>query len=412
MRSNFELLALAKLLRENDQELFLELQPGLFTGQYAQLFKLIQKSFSESHKIPNLTVLESIVNTKAPSSLRPTLNGILSAMEGADVSEVDAKVISRGLRDKQLLTTIDESIQELNQKALHKDVDGVRQVLNQIVESVNLDSVRPMDFSDAMEMPDDAKLIPSGIDGLDQYIVGFGGLTVLSGGSGAGKSIWLLQSAINQYLAGYNVLFVSLELSARVLGYRLKSQLTGIPFKKVSTDDLTAEERALIDATMANFRNRENVFRIITDPLDSSELLSTMAVERSLYNIDIVHLDYLNLVMSPPGSQGGWQNLADTAKALHRLSHTLGIVTVTASQVDLEKAPKAGKFPEIRVRGSAEIMFSATLLLFIYAPEADESGATGDDMVCYVLKNRNGPRCAILYEKKFSTMHVSHVCEV
>lgn len=407
IKTNYELLALSKLLRESDQTLFLGLSPELFTGQYSALFKLVSKEFSNTHKIPGISMLSAVVNERAPRDLRPTLNAILSTMDSVDILGISPDQILSGLKDKHLLLTVDNSIQELNNFAMLRDTQGVRGVLNKIVEDINLDSVRPTDLFTAMEAPDSSKIISSGIIELDEYIGGVAGLTLVSGSSGGGKSIFLLQMAIGQYLQGHNILFVSLELSAQTLGNRLKSFLTGIPFGKINKDSgsaLSDNERKQIQDAMDKFKDRENVFRIVTDPLDTDELLNLIKIEKSLYCVDVVYLDYLNLVGAPRGAQSGWQNLSDAAKSLHRLSMQLGVITISASQVTLEKVPKAGRYPEVTTKGARELEFSSTLWLFIYSAEGEDEASQNDSAVIYVLKNRNAQRCQLLFEKKFSEM--------
>jgi replicative DNA helicase len=415
IKVNFELIAIAKLLREQDQELFMGLNTEVFSGQYQQLYKLITKEFSTSHKIPNLQMLTMLINEKAPASLRPVLSTIIATMESVDIFGIANDSVINGLKDKHLLTTVDHNIQELNNLAMLRDTQGVRKVLNQIIEDINLDSVAPTNLFEAMEAPDKSRIITSGIAELDEHISGVAGLTIISGSSGGGKSIALLQMAVGQFLAGYNILYVSLELSAQVLGNRLKSFITGIPFSKINKDNgalLSDDERKQIKEAMDKFKDRENVFRIVTDPLDTNELLNLMKIEKDLYNIDVSYLDYLNLVSAPRGTQSGWQNLADTAKSLHRLSMQLGIITISASQVTLDKAPKSGKYPEVTTRGSKELEFSATLWIFIYSPEADEDGGNTDAAVWYVLKNRNAQRCQLLFEKRFSEMKFQFCMEI
>jgi replicative DNA helicase len=415
IKVNFELIAIAKLLREQDQELFMGLNTEVFSGQYQQLYKLITKEFSTSHKIPNLQMLTMLINEKAPASLRPVLSTIIATMESVDIFGIANDSVINGLKDKHLLTTVDHNIQELNNLAMLRDTQGVRKVLNQIIEDINLDSVAPTNLFEAMEAPDKSRIITSGIPELDEHISGVAGLTIISGSSGGGKSIALLQMAVGQFLAGYNILYVSLELSAQVLGNRLKSFITGIPFSKINKDNgalLSDDERKQIKEAMDKFKDRENVFRIVTDPLDTNELLNLMKIEKDLYNIDVSYLDYLNLVSAPRGVQSGWQNLADTAKSLHRLSMQLGIITISASQVTLDKAPKSGKYPEVTTRGSKELEFSATLWIFIYSPEADEDGGNTDAAVWYVLKNRNAQRCQLLFEKKFAIMQFEFCMEL
>lgn len=416
MKINYELLALAALLRNSDQTLFLGLSPELFTGQYSALFKLVSKEFSNSHKIPTLSMLNAIIAERAPRDLRPTLNAILSTMDSVDILGISPDQILSGLKDKHLLLTVDNSIQELNNFAMLRDTQGVRGVLNKIVEDINLDSVRPMDITLAMEAEDKSRIIPTCIDGIDEHLGGgFTGFSVISGSSGGGKSIFLGQCAVGQYLKGYNVLFVSLELSAQTMGNRIKSYLTGIPFGKINRDKgvaLDDTERTLIKTTMSEFANRENVFRIVSDPLDTDELLNLIKIESNLYNIDVVYIDYLNLVQTPKGASSGWHNLQETCKSLHRISQQLGTVVVSASQVNTLTKPKAGGWPSIEPRGSKEIEYSASVWMHLYSPESDDTDSNNDSVVGYVMKTRIAEKTQLLFEKRFATMHVDFTMQL
>ncbi len=413
IKINFEMLALSKLVQVGDQELFLALSPKLFSGHYQSLYKLVEKEFSNTHKIPSMKLVEGIINDRAPNTVKPTLLAILNAMSETNLDTIGNDQLLQGLKDKHLLVAVDENIQELNNLAMLKDTAGVRQVLNKITEEINLDAVVPVDFMVAMEAEDKSRIISSGIDDLDEHLGGgVAGLTIISGSSGGGKSIMLGQMAVGQYMKGYNILYVSLELSAQTMGNRIKSYLTGINFNKINKDKgaaLSEEDRTSIKEKMSDFGGRDNVFRIVTTPLDTNELLNLIKVESSLYNIDIIYIDYLNLVAAPRGVQSGWQNIADTAKALHRLSMQLGVITISASQVTLDKAPKAGKYPEVTTRGSKELEFSATLWLFIYSPDSDEEAGNTDSAVIYILKNRNGPKAQLLMTKCFSQMHFEFI---
>ena len=377
--------------------------------------------FSTHRRLPTLDVLRTAISDKAPKDIIPVVNGTLTSVEKVDYTLVENREITSGLKDKQLLTVLDDNIKDLTTKAMQRDVDGVRGVLSKVVQDVALQKVTPVDVVDAIEQEDLAKIIPTCIGGLDEVITGMAGLTLIGGSSGGGKSLFMAEAAIEQFKAGYNVLFVSLELSAKVFGNRLKSYLTGIDFTRINRDGmidkttgkplnlLTPEERSTIKEATKEFFNRPNKFRLVVAPLDSEELLQLIAVDKSLYDIDLVYIDYLNLVGSPKGSSSeGWRNLADMAKNLHRLSVSHGVVTVSAVQINLTKAPKNGSLPTVEVRGSSELLFSSTLFLFLYSPDAVDEDQK-DSVVLYVLKNRNGPTGAHLMEKSFSIMRIAYI---
>lgn len=422
--ANYELIALAKLTKEyakdETKRLLIDLHLDHFTGLNRNIFKLLSKHFAETKRLPTLEVLKATVIDKAPKDKISLVNAVLQSLEKLEVTDISHDEIAHGLRDRQLITVIDNNIKELTQSALEKDVGKVREILSGVVEQLSVQRVAPQSLSDAIDQEDNSRIIPTYMGELDDVLTGVSGLTIVAAASGGGKSTFMMDVAINQYLKGHSVLFISLELSAKVFGMRLKSYLTGINFTNIlqhGTIDratglpkvtLTDDEIALIDKTMKEFFDRPNAFRIITEPLDTDELLALITVEKSLYDIDIVYVDYLNLVGSPRGSASeSWRNLSDTAKALHRLSMSHGIVTVSAAQVNVEKQPKGGQLPDVKTRGSAELIFSSSLFLYFHVP----SGAEGDEnsLVLYVLKNRIGPTGAHLMEKDFSKMRIDYV---
>jgi KaiC/GvpD/RAD55 family RecA-like ATPase len=60
-----------------------------------------------------------------------------------------------------------------------------------------------------------------------------GELNIFAGGSGAGKSLFLQNLAINFSQVGLNVLYVSLELSEQLVAMRLDSMITGLPTREI-----------------------------------------------------------------------------------------------------------------------------------------------------------------------------------
>jgi len=69
----------------------------------------------------------------------------------------------------------------------------------------------------------------------DKLYGGFnrGELTIFAGGSGAGKSLFLQNLALNWVEAGFNVLYISLELSEELTSMRLDSMITGYSTREI-----------------------------------------------------------------------------------------------------------------------------------------------------------------------------------
>ncbi|MEA3397823.1 MAG: hypothetical protein U9R05_10215, partial [Chloroflexota bacterium] len=175
---------LSKLVTEYDKELFLDLDKELFDGVYAPIFKLIQQHFSETQKLPTLETLEAVVTAKAPKTQLPVVAGVMAAIKNTNIKDISSKEIIKGLRDKHLLKTMDGQIKALAEAAMQKDTEEVRTLLNGVVEDVNISRAKPTNFAEAMEAEDTSKIITTGIDGVDEHLVGMAGLTIVSGASG------------------------------------------------------------------------------------------------------------------------------------------------------------------------------------------------------------------------------------
>lgn len=409
-QGNWQNLAISKLVKEFDKHLMLDLSQELFSGHYLNIFKILQVSFIETTRIPSYEALEAAVRTKAPKDIQPIIQGILKSISMTPVDTITKEEIVTGLRDQQLISIVDHSIEELVSTAQRKDITKLRAVLNDIVSEIAGNRIVPLDFKEAMDAPDNTRLLTTGEPAVDELISGIHGLTLIAAKSGAGKSVMLLQLAIEQYLAGLNVMFISLELSARVLGQRMKSYVSGIDFKKIIKDELTDEERKHIEEAMDSFFGRENTFKVVTTPMDSLELKNLIATQKALFNTDAIYIDYLNLIdTSSPGQSGAWMGLQNLARELHRMTVSKGFTVVSAVQVNIEKASKPGVAPVISTRGSAELFFSASLVLFL---DPVEDGESDDTVILWVLKNRLGPTVSLLYQKEFKQMRLTYVMEM
>lgn len=82
------------------------------------------------------------------------------------------------------------------------------------------------------------KPLPTGYKQIDDILFGgpeAGSLNLFLGGSGVGKSFFLLNIALNYLEQGYNVVYISLELSEAQIAKRLDSMVSGVPGRNIFT---------------------------------------------------------------------------------------------------------------------------------------------------------------------------------
>ena len=87
-----------------------------------------------------------------------------------------------------------------------------------------------------LKLKDNNGQVSTGWKGIDQKLYGGfnrGELNIFAGGSGAGKSLFLQNLAVNFASVGLNVLYVSLELSEELTSMRIDSMMTGITTREI-----------------------------------------------------------------------------------------------------------------------------------------------------------------------------------
>jgi archaellum biogenesis ATPase FlaH len=87
-----------------------------------------------------------------------------------------------------------------------------------------------------MKIKDKNGQVSTGWKNMDDKLFGGmnrGELNIFAGGSGAGKSLFLANLGVNWALAGFNVVYLTLELSEELVSMRIDSMITGISTREV-----------------------------------------------------------------------------------------------------------------------------------------------------------------------------------
>ena len=122
-----------------------------------------------------------------------------------------------------------------------------------------------------------------------------GELNIFAAASGGGKSLFLQNLALNWAIAGYNVLYISLELSEELCSMRLDSMLTGYNTKEVfrNVEDVDLKVR------MAGKKAGRLQIVQLPNGINVNDLTSYMREYevKTGIKVDAMLLDYLDLMM-------------------------------------------------------------------------------------------------------------------
>jgi len=214
----------------SDKDLFARcqsiVQPEYFNLKYRKAIELF-KSHSEKHNaIPTAEQVSAVAGVELEPIPQITVdhhNWFLNEFETFCRHKALEKAIieSTDLLEKQDYGTVENKIKDASQVGLVKDL--------------GLDY-----FENPKErlqwIKDQAGAISTGWKGIDHKLYGGlnrGEMTIFAGGSGAGKSLFLQNFAVNWVLAGLNVVYVSLELSEQLISMRLDAMVSGFGTKEI-----------------------------------------------------------------------------------------------------------------------------------------------------------------------------------
>ena len=178
-------------------------------------------------------------------------------------------------------------------------------VEDKIKEAVNIGLTRDMgtDYFDdpkgrLEKLKNSNGQVSTGWPNLDKKLFGGfnrGELNIFAGGSGAGKSLFLQNLAVNWATAGLNTVYISFELSESLVAMRMDAMFTNIPTRKVFPEIENVEMKVKMLA------KKSGNLQIKYLPSGSTVLdVKSFIKELELKNkkkIDCVLIDYLDLMM-------------------------------------------------------------------------------------------------------------------
>lgn len=163
-----------------------------------------------------------------------------------------------------------------------------------------------------------------------------GEITIFAGQSGAGKSLFLQNLAVNWAMAGLNVVYLSLELSEKLCAMRIDAMHTNYETREVmrNIDDVHMKIRAAQQKSKGSLRIKQMPNGCTTNDLRA--FIREYEIQ-SGKKVDAILVDYLDL-MSPMSKKISAENLFVKDKyvteELRNLAVELDMVTVSASQLN------------------------------------------------------------------------------
>ncbi|MCA1808386.1 MAG: replicative DNA helicase [Kiritimatiellia bacterium] len=247
--------------------------------------------------------------------------------------------------------------------------------------------------------------VPTGFRDLDEKILGMHKqeMIVLAARPSMGKTSLAMNIVENVALghADHNprpVGIFSLEMSSEQLIMRMLGSHARIPAHRIASGYLTAANHGLL-MQAADILKKAPIFLDDTGGLDIMELRARARRMKRKHNIELIVIDYLQLLHSESHRREGRQiEIAHISGSIKNMAKELKVPVLVLSQ--LNRAPetrdRAGKPRLADLRDSGSIEQDADVVCMLrrpskYTDDAESAGESSNEAILDIAKQRNGP---------------------
>jgi KaiC/GvpD/RAD55 family RecA-like ATPase len=255
--------------------------------------------------------------------------------------------------------------------------------------------------------------VSTGWPTLDRLLYGGfsrGELNIFAGGSGSGKSLVMMNIALNWLQQGLSGVYVSLELSEELCALRTDAMLTNTSTKDIRRDIDTAELKVKLVAKKAG-QYRVKALPAQSTVNDIRSYLKELQIQTGI-RVDFVMVDYLDLLM-PVSAKVSPNDLfvkdKYVSEELRNLAKELNVLFVTASQLN-RSAVEEIEFDHSHISGGISKINTADNVFGIFTSRAmRERGRY--QIQCMKSRSSTGVGQKIDLEYNIETMRITDLGE-
>src|SRR5712691_1622722 len=241
-------------------------------------------------------------------------------------------------------------------------------------------------LTDRMERPFELSGIASGFREVDYYTEGFtvGDLIVLAARPSVGKTSLALGMSFNIARRGHPVLLFTLEMDAKQIVSRYLALNSRMDLLALRTGNI-------IDTDAAAALHGLPVFIDDTPGISIMELRTKARRASTHEKIEVIVVDYLQLVRAGGDEENRVQEIATITRNLKSLARELGVVVVGLSQLS-RAAGESGSEPKLStLREGGTIEADADQVVILWRDREETPAGAPRLINGSMAKNRNGP---------------------
>lgn len=277
------------------------------------------------------------------------------------------------------------TLDELAVQRLATDVPLVGDILNVTLEEI-----------DRLTKGDAVVGLPTGFRDLDKLLNGMqpGQMITIAARPGVGKSTLAMDLARNAaFRYGKSVAVFSLEMSAPELVMRMLASEAYVELGALKTGQVDeAKWQQLIRATQ-----RMSTAKLAIDDtatITMSEIRAKCRALQRIQGLDLVVIDYIQLMNSDRRTESRQQEVSDISRAIKLLAKEFKVPVIALSQLNRGSEQRADKRPMISdLRESGSIEQDSDVVILIHREELyDRETPRAGEADVHVAKQRSGPQ--------------------
>ena len=251
-------------------------------------------------------------------------------------------------------------------------LDRSKEMIKEVETGMGLDAgVQTLeDAVVELRRPDKASApLITGVTGYDRYMDAEPGtLTVVSGRTGMGKTVYIQEEAEACAEAGYPTAIFTMEVSSRVLTARMAAD-SGVPFERILYNQVKAGEENQLNRRLSHMQSLP--LNLIDDPKQLQDLLRL--IRRQVFEgIKRIYIDQLRFVkFSEEGFDGVTARSSEVVRQIKMAAKELNIPITLVAQVNREAQKKGGDFrPDlIDLKDTGSLEEDADNVVLLWRPE-------------------------------------------
>ena len=379
---------------------------SFYSTNHSIIFENMVELFDNNKSIDYISLTEQLKKNKQLKNVGGSyfITGLSNNAPAAHNVEYYAQIV----KEKEILRRIISVAVDISTEAYESQedatniLDKAEQVLfnvSQDVQKGRFKEIEPI-LHEVLDIWGNRKSgaltgVPSGFYDLDNLLSGFqnSDFIVLAGRPSMGKTALALNFARNCSVENNcKVGFFSLEMSSQQLVERLITSESKIDSHLVRTGKLPKHEwKKLSEA--ANVLSDSSIFIDDSADLNIMELRAKARQLKAEKDIDIIFIDYIQLLHAPNMSESRQQEISYISRSLKALAKELNIPVVALSQLSRAVESRTDHRPIMSdLRESGAIEQDADIVLFVYRKfvysKNEEDEGLGEIIVS---KHRNGP---------------------